>query len=291
MIAYVSDVIRVVKRKVNYMDIHLKEKNEQSAIENAEIFSQISKLEDAIERIKESDIHFSDPDNYSGGMEYCDLAKDLEELIKKWKSRKTKVVGEQEIYKSATEYEYELMRYIAEFYDKANSYYQREKDRIDIEFSELYHKQPLDMNFVPSDVTLSDSIENKIIDIKENLIALKEERYEQPKADIFDFFKSSTEPKDLVLVVTCYYEKWREKAVELIIPNIESYILESQKSLQDYYYELAKKYHEKLTRLYDCKMEEKNSIAAQLSDDEKKLQADNNWLIELKDQLVKIERG
>ena len=291
MIAYVSDAIRVIKRKVNSMDIHLKEKNEQSAIENEEIYSKISKLEEVIERIKESDCHFSDPDNYSGGMEFCDLEKDLEELVKKWKSRKTKVVGEQEINKSATEYEYELMRYIAGFYDKASSYYQSEKDRIDIEFSELYHKQPLDMEYAPSDVPLIDPIENEIIDIKDNLIALKEERYEQPKADLFDFFKSSTEPKDPVLIVTCYYEKWRERAIELIMPTIESYILESQKSLQDYYFELAKKYHEKLTRLYDCKMEEKNSIASQLSDDEKKIQADNNWLIQLKDQLVKIERG
>lgn len=126
--------------------------------------------------------------------------------------------------------------------------------------------------------------------IKEEFVDLKEERYEE-KTDLLDFFKASSEPKELVLVVTCYYERWREKAIELIIPVVENYIAESQKNLQDYYEELANTYHEKLSRLHDCKMEEKNIIASQLSEDERMLQADNDWLIALKDHLVKIERG
>ena len=121
---------------------------------------------------------------------------------------------------------------------------------------------------------------------------LKEERYVE-KSDFLDFFKnkSSSEPKELVSTVTCYCEKWREKAIELIIPVVERYIAESQKNLQAYYDELAKKYHEKLLQLHDCKAEEKNNIASQLSEDERMLQADNDWLVELKDQLVRIKRG
>ena len=59
--------------------------------------------------------------------------------------------------------------------------------------------------------------------------------------------------------MTCYYEKWRETAIETIIPVVENYITESQENLQNYYEELAKKYHEKLSQLHEYKVEEKNA--------------------------------
>lgn len=292
MVAYVSEVVRIVEHEVNTLDVQLKEKNEQSAIENAEVYYQISNLEEIIERIKESDMRFVDLDNYSGGNRFNDLKDELEDTIRKWKSRKTKVVGESDIVRSATEYEQELIICIAEFYRKAIAHYQFEKGRIEKEFNEIYLKQPLDSDYKPEGVVLDMPCKIEITGIKEDLVGLKEERYEE-KTDLLEFFKtrSSSEPKELVLVVTCYYERWREKAIEIIIPVVEKYIAESQKNLQDYYNELAKKYHEKLSQLHDCKVEEKNGIASQLSEDERLLQADNDWLIELKDQLVKIERG
>lgn len=290
MVAYVSEVIRIVEHEVNAMDVRLKEKNEQSAIENAEVYYQISKLEGIIEKIKESDGRFVDLDNYSGGTRFNDLKDELEELIRKWKIRKTKVVGESDIDKNATEFEKELIKCMDEFFKKAIAYYQFEKGRIEKEFNEIYLQQPLDSEYKPEGVVLNMPSKPEITGIKETLVGLKEECYEE-KTDLRGFFKASSEPKELVRVVTCYYEKWREKAIELIIPVVENYIEESQKNLQDYYEGLAKNYHEKLSQLHDCKMDEKNNIASQLSEDERMLQADNDWLIELKDRLVKIERG
>lgn len=290
MVAYVSAVIRIVECEVHTMEVRLKEKNEKSAIENAEVYDQISKLEGIIEKIKESDGRFVDLDNYSGGSRFNELKDELEDSIRNWKIRKTKVIGESNIDKNATEFEQELMRYIAEFSTKAIAHYQFEKSRIEKECHEIYLQQPLDPEYKPEGVVLDMPSKPGITGIKEALVGLKEERYEE-KTDLLDFFKASSEPKELVLVVTCYYERWREKAIGLIIPVVEKYIAESQKNLQDYYEELAKNYHEKLSQLHDWKMAEKNNIASQLSEDERMLQADNDWLIALKDQLVKIERG
>ncbi len=292
MVAYVREVIRIVEKEVNILDVRLKEKNEQSAIENAEVYYQISELEGIIEKIKESDGRFVDLDNYSGGTAFNDLKTELEGLIRRWKSRKTKVVGESDIDKNATEYEQELMRCLAEFFEKAITHYQLEKSRIEKEFSKIYLKQPLEPEYMPDGVILDMPSKPEITGIKETLLRLKEERYEE-KTDLLDFFKSKSlsEPKELVLVVTCYYEKWREKAIEVIIPAAENYIAESQKNLQNYYDELAMKYHEKLSQLHEYKVEEKTCIASQLSEDERMLQADNDWLVEFKDKLVKIERG
>lgn len=292
MVAYVGEVIRVFEDEVNTLDNHLKEKNEQSAIENAEVYEQISELEDVIEKIKASDMRFVDLDNYSGGNRFNNLKTELEEMIRKWKSRKTKVVGDVEIDRNSTEYEQELARYLGEFYRKAIEHFGFEKERIERGFSEIYLRQPLDSEYKPEglEVTIPDNVE--VNGIKSVLLELQEERYEE-KTDFLDFFKakSSTEPKELVRVVTCYLEKWREKAIELVIPVVEQYISESQENLKGYYDELARKYHAKLSELHELKVNEKNGIAPQLSEDERMLQADNDWLVVIKDQLARIERG
>lgn len=290
MIVYVREVIQTIEKEIKIMDAQLKEKNEQSAIENAEVHYQISALEEIVDKIKEVDRNFVDLDNYSGGTKFSNLKDELEDLIKKWKIRKTKVVGESDIDKNAAEYEQDLIKYMSEFYKNATAYYQYERGRIEKEFKDIYLKQPLDSEYEPEGVVLSMPSKTVIMGIKEVLVELKEERFEE-KPDLFDFFKVSSETKELVSVVTSYYEKWREKAVELIIPNVENYIEESQKNLQDYYNELAKKYHEKLSNLHDCKVKEKNNIASKLSEDERLLQADNEWLTKFKDQLIRIERG
>lgn len=290
MVAYVKEVIQIVEHEVNTMDARLKKKNEQSAIENEEVYDQISRLEEIIEKIKKSDDRFIDLDNYSDGTRFDDLKVELESLIRKWKTRRTKVVGESEINKSAAEYEQELIRYMDEFFRKAIVHYQFEKDRIEKEFNDIYTQQPLDSGFKPEGVVLKMPGKPEIADIKESLVELKEECYEK-KTDLLNLFKVSNEPKELVVVVTCYYEKWREKAIELIIPVVENYITESQENLRDFYKKLAEKYHEKLSQLYDYKTKEKNNIASQLSEDERILQTDNDWLIMLKDQLMKIKRG
>ena len=292
MVAYVGEVIHVLENEVNALDDRLKAKNEQSAIENAEVYEQISALEDVIEKIKASDLRFVDLDNYSGGNHFNDLKTDLEDLIRKWKSRKTKIVGDVEIDRNSTEYEQELARYLNEFYRKSIEHFEFEKGRIEREFNEIYLKQPLYPEYKPEglDIAIPDNVGVK--GIKSALMELQEERYEE-KADFLDFFKakSSTEPKELVRVVTCYLEQWREKAIELMIPVVEQYISESQRNLKEYYDELARIYHTKLSQLHDFKVNEKTGIASQLSEDERMLQDDNDWLVVIKDKLARIERG
>ncbi len=290
MVTFVREVIRIVKNEVNVLESQLREKNEQSSIENAEVYYQISKLEGIIEKIKEADGHFVDLDNYIGATQFNDLKVELEDAIRNWKSRKTKVVGEVEIDKNATAYEQELIKCTGEFFEKAITYYQLEKSRIEKELNEIYLQQPLDPEYKPDGIALDMPSKSDIIDIKEILVGLKEERYEEKK-DWLEIFKASSEPKELVLVVTCYYEKWREKAIELIVPIVDNSIIESRQNLQNYYEELANKYHEKLAQLHDYKVEEKNRIASQLSEDERMLQTDNDWLVAFKDRLVEIERG
>lgn len=181
MVAFVREVIRIVEHEVKTMEVQLKEKNEQSAIENAEVYYQISKLEEIIEKIKGSDGRFVDLDNYAGATKFNDLKAEIEGKIRNWKSRKTKVVGEVEIDKNAAVYEQELIRCTGEFFEKAITYYQFEKSRIEKDLNEIYLQQPLEPEYKPEGVVLDMPSKPEITGIKKILVGLKEERYEEKK--------------------------------------------------------------------------------------------------------------
>ena len=106
------------------------------------------------------------------------------------------------------------------------------------------------------------------------------------------FLKTSAkEEKKPVRVVTCYYEKWRNKAVSVFIPAARLYLQEYIDLLREYYDQLSEKFHLHLTELIQKTSEEKEKVSARLSDDDRKLQEDHDWLNTVKDQLFQIERG
>ena len=129
--------------------------------------------------------------------------------------------------------------------------------------------------------------------LAEELVEMKEITYEESKNDLLNLFlkTSAKEEKKPVRVVTCYYEKWRNKAVSVFIPAARLYLQEYTDLLREYYDQLSEKFHLHLTELIQKTSEEKEKVSARLSDDDRKLQEDHDWLNTVKDQLFQIERG
>lgn len=290
MVSHVRDVISLIESEIHNMDDLLKEKCKQSSLKNAGVHEQISFFEDVIEKIKKADGHFVDLDNYSYGMEFADFTDALENKIRNWYRKKTKITGEADIDKKATDYEIKLNLDINDFYDQVDNYYFKQKRMIEEEFKKYYSEQPLDKGFALQSFALGTPDKTKINGIKKELVLLKEETLEEKK-DFRFLFRSYSEPGELVEVISCSYEKFREKAVELIVPVAKDYIEKCQKKLQNHYTTLANKYHERLCQLYDGQTERKDYLLSQLTEDEKILQMDNDWMVKLKDHMFEIERG
>lgn len=133
---------------------------------------------------------------------------------------------------------------------------------------------------------------SEVPSIGEELLKLKEEHYVVPKEDIFGMlFKSSEEGVQTVLEVTYYYQKWHEYATNITESMADSLIQEYEKMLKEYSLKIAEKYQEHLKLLIDEQTNIKEKVSAQLSDDELKLQNDNDWLVAFQDQLRIIESG
>lgn len=61
--------------------------------------------------------------------------------------------------------------------------------------------------------------------------------------------------------------------------------------LKQYFSELAEQYQIHLKQLLNEQIAIKEEVSAQLSEDELKLQIDNDWFAAFQDQLRNIERG
>jgi hypothetical protein len=150
----------------------------------------------------------------------------------------------------------------------------------------------LEPHFLPA-VKLEETAPCQSVSLADGLISLKKITYEEQKYDLIALFgfSGTKEEKEPVRVATCYYAEWREFAWNQIRPIVVDFLNQNFTQLANYYDALATAYHEKLASLLADQESEKDKVSAQLSDDERKLQEDNDWLAEFKDQLVHIERG
>jgi non-homologous end joining protein Ku len=105
------------------------------------------------------------------------------------------------------------------------------------------------------------------------------------------FRKSSENANEPVRELTYFLEKWRIKATDVILPIANAVVEDCYKSLSSYYNAVAEKYHEHLAELISDRTKRKETASTQLSDDEKRLQDDFDWLANVNEQLRLIERG
>lgn len=291
MSEYIRDAITVFEILFNRIESTLAAENEKSIAVNAEIRTRIDRLEEDITRLKETESLFEQRDNYTKPREFDVARQELIKQIQRWKNRKTKIVGDVEAEAAADEFNLYLSEVYQSFCDTLGSEYATAGDAICVELHAMYAEAQIDTQYVPCDELAAYSVVS-CPDIKVELIAMKQITYEAAKNDFFGLLKkSSDEEVKPVRIATSYLEQWREKAVERLLPLAENMMNEATANLAHYYSQQAESYCRHLADLLEKKIAEKNEVSSMLSDEEKKLQQDNDWLATLKDQLYRIERG
>lgn len=289
---YIYKVIRELKLNERKIASELVEDNEKSAIANKEIYRHIDDLDAVIKRLKVSLEKFVNRDNLELSVDMGEAKKCLIDDIQKWKKRKVKIVKENEAINIAKELDVVLKNMYSSFLQKIDAAAADAQNAVESEFGAWYRQAEFDMGYQPEIHCLS-AIERKgLPDIAEKLLGLK--RYvTQQKEALFDrLFKSSNDNEVQTAVeMTYYYEEWRECAVQTVEPIADRVINESICVLKQYFSELAEQYQIHLKQLLNEQIAIKEEVSAQLSEDELKLQIDNDWFAAFQDQLRNIERG
>lgn len=289
---YVRKAIKVFSSVSDHIGNILEAENEASEITNAGIRTKLHELESDLGKLKEAEEFFAQRDNYNPPQIFIKVQKEFEEQLFKWKNRKMKIFGDDEADRYAKDFSDYINKILTAFFENTLDIFQQEAKTIESAFSAVYVNGTVNEEYIPESVVLNTVEIGELPDIAEGLLQEKDISYEAAKADFFGLFKKSDDNAiEMVKVVTCYLDKWRAAASELVMPVVERMIKNCQNELQNYYESLAESYRSHLSELIAEKQAIKEEATSQLSDDERKLQEDNDWLTQLNDQLQIIERG
>lgn len=292
MAEFIREAISVFEKVTSGLAERLDIENKESEIQNAEIHADIDRISDQIARIKRSDKYFTERDNFDEGHSFWRLRNVLKEQISMWRIRKTKVVGDEECAVAAQDYNADIARFMVSFIGDVKNDYRSIAGEIEKQFAMLYQDQGMDLEYVPEHVQLAECAPCQCVAMADQFLAMQEITYEEAKKDrVAAWFRlaDASEEKELQRVVTCYYAQWRERAWDCVSPIVNFFIDENIRRLRDYYNNLAEAYHEHLSKLLLSQETQKDEVSAQLSDDERKLQEDNDWLACFMEQLAHIK--
>ena len=288
--SYIQTVINLLEETVEKLGEALICESEQSLQTNAAVRAEIDGYEEQIGRVKAVIMSFAERDNFSSRGAFQMARLTLESRIQKWRSWKTKIMGDEEAEEAAIEYDEELEEAWKDFIMNAQEVCSEIEIKIRALCHERYAEQEQDVQYIPENVVLEKSKEYEFHKMKSEFVKLKEIRYEGPRGDILDVLRK-TVPKVPDRISTCYYEQWRSRATEKLLPIADQVIEDNIAVLQNYYGELAEAYHDHLMELLNAQIACKDQAMEKLSDEERWLQEDQDWLQTIRDQLVQIERG
>lgn len=287
---FIRDFIELIDCEYKQMKSDLNDalaNNELAGKDTREIISELSEGIDAIKQAKEKLLARDNLNISSKCFEEKDV---LEKLIKDWRKKWTKIVKDDDAIKYAGEFEDDLRTYFSRFQKKINRVFDLEKELIERTYLNVYRTAGFDVEYHPDVVVKTIKYPREIISVKNELLRLKYENYVEQK-DLFGNLFAQSETLEMKREITYYHQEWRDYAEKVVMPMAQQYIEEKYKALCNYETEFANKIIEHLTGLENKENEKKSNIVSQLSETDRELQVDEDWLTEIYDRIENIKRG
>ena len=290
---YISDSLIVLRNKTNEIREQITIEDQKRKEENVEKYALIKEYEDNISALKESHELFINRTVSDLTDPWLTAQDKMLGQIQKWQTRRTKVTGEANGKLWAGELDKQISKSFGEFTQELVDSFYDLKERIENNFASWYQKANMDVDYEAADVICNSFAVGTFPVIADELIELKEEEYVVPKEDnILGFmFKNQQKPQsEMVLENAYYFHVWRKYAVDLVSNRSENLINQAEEILTRYIDDLAKAYLNHIEFLIDEETKKKDLETASLSEEERLLQNDKDWLGEIEDKLYKIER-
>ena len=290
---YIYHAIKAFREQAVLLESVLEDENRRSEIANKDIHEKIKNYDDILDRLKAVNEQFQEKDNLDLPEELKNAKANLIDKINQWKIKKTKITKPEEAKLLSYEFDAEVSQLFREYRQSIYQNYAVQCAAILAKCEEWYKSARFQEDFVAQEIEPAELSMCIIKCIADELLKLKEEKYVIPKeAFLGKLFKTTSETHtEPVLETTYYYEKWRSYAVEVVEPVAEKMIWEAYADLKAYFQQLSDIYIEQIDKLIQDVSEEKDKVSAQLSEDERMLQADNDWYTIFCDKLRSIERS
>ena len=290
---YIAGAVSILQKAADDMTSIVEEDNRKNKLKGDQTHEQLAQINDAIQRIQESDRCFLSPDNAEFPPEFGEITKDLLGKLSSWETRKTKITDTAIARTAAAEYNAALQRFVGECSSLL-------KNATINNYQKIHNKYRTWYTYAAPNSTFTDNV-NFIPGVDHlwvepqtaNLLNLKEDKYvdRKNKGFVQIFRVNETDNNQPVLETTYYYQVWRDHMIHVVMPAVENFVKEKYDLLTNYAEKLTNIYHKQMQDLLQAELAKKEQVSANLSEDEKLLQADNEWLGYFTSRLESIERS
>lgn len=292
---YIATSIQLLSAEAEAIATVLNRENEASRLQNYEVRREIARLEKILQNLKKANEQLNQKDNFEISDHFAEAKFTLSEKIQGWRKKKASINNDIDAQRAASDYERDLEQYFSEFIAEMMQVFTRENEKIRDYFRTCYHLAEYDDHFEVNQQNQFDFSDYYLDDLSAAFLVFRKEQFVEQPEDFFGlkklFGEKQTEPRPLVQEISYSLSSWRYKAAEVIIPEATQIITALAENLKAYYETVAQAYQEHLTQLLVEHTQEKDATAAKLSDEEQKLQLDNDWLAQFQEKLNLIARG
>lgn len=289
--AYIQRMIAALREVATSIGDVLKEENERSIGVNSSIRQRIDELDETIQYLKATSEQIAQRDNYVAPLGLASAKNGFSLKIMNWRKRKIKMTSDIEAGGVAVEFKQEIIKYFSEFIAEIQLEFNSAENNIRSFFADVYSSARFEDGYAVTQDVSVDLSGYELPKFVQSLLELKTERMvEQPENVLLGLFKKPSDTKELVREVTYQYMEWRNYAAEQAQPVLDEVVEVLNEVLSDFYGRVAEDYLEHLKLLIAQKSKEKAEVADGLSEDEQKLQEDNDWFALVQEKLLEIKR-
>jgi hypothetical protein len=218
------------------------------------------------------------------------------EKITSWSKKKIKITSDEEAAAKAMEFQKEIGNFFSDFIKQIDYEFHAVSSNICQAFADIYASAEFGDDYVASQEIHIDLSVYELPKFIQELLEFKEEKMVEQfdyLGNIKNFFSTPKpeEPKELKREVVYKYDEWRKHAIQMSSPILVEIINAAVSTLSNFYDRIAEDYFEHLKMQIEQQTRTKDEVAAQLSDDERKFQADIDWFDIFQEKLREIERG
>lgn len=287
---YIREVVKLFGTTCEDIHSGLKQKLIDNEITGKDTRDKIEVLDGRIEALKRSYDRLLNRDNLDMPAVSREAREYLRNQIKNWRKRKTKITKDEDATKYAKEYERDIRSYFDVFEDKIDSMFELQRSILRKTNLKTYREAGIDVDYVPNVGYEVDSDVRISVPLFTDFTRLKHEAYVQQE-DIFDSFFSSNNDIELVREVTYYNQEWRDYAEKAVMPEAKKYVESRFNRLCQWEAAFADDLLKHLEQLIDEESKNKRTVVNQMSETEKELQEDADWIGTLEGMLEAIMRG
>ena len=289
---YVREAIMIFRSAYNTIKGILDDLNAETMKTSQSRGEEIAALDQEIEYHKRTRTLIEETRSFDKQSEVSEIYQEFENRILTWRNRKTGATGHDEIEKAAREFVFDVRGWVSAFDADIITTMQDEQNRIERAISGLYYSAGDVPDFEPDVPPPSYQTNKNLPNLTDALMSQTGTEMVNPKNDFFGFFGGGGKaegPAEKVEIAS--YDVWRFTARGMLSPGIQRMVKACEQELANYHASLVEAYTQQLDALIEQLLEDKELVTAMLSDEERLLEEDKDWLAEFEKHLLAIERN